>query len=222
MIYALIIALFLGAVTSFPLGALGAYMINKAIEKGFWSGFIIAIASASLDLTYCFTSLVGIYLIVDIPWLRLGIQAVGLIFLTYVGYQMFFKKKDFKTFFSFLKIENHLNNNSKIFEDYFKDGIFVGLYYIFNPTLVAFWINISSVLHASVLKGYNVLFLLLFSFFVGLGGLLVSYVFLKVAVKFRNNVLSASIIKALMGGVYFLTLIIFAFYLLEGVLAFFA
>lgn len=44
-----------GLLYSVPLGSLGQIMLNRAVDKGFWHGFSIAIIGAMADFFLCET-----------------------------------------------------------------------------------------------------------------------------------------------------------------------
>ncbi len=207
-------AVILGVVGSLPLGFLGSYMINRALDRGIKKGLFIAAFGSFFDALFCFASLFGIYLIIKINLLRFGLQALGVIFLAYVGFLMFFKKKEE---FSFLKKADSLLGKNEL-GNYANDFLIVAVYYLLNPAFFVFWINISSMLHSFSLLRQSVLAQLVFSFFVGLFGFFVSYLFLKMVLKTGKNFLATDKAKKVMGIIYFIALIIFAFYVFEGLL----
>ncbi len=210
------VAIFLGIIGSLPLGLLGSYMISRALDKGIKRGLLIAAFGSFFDGLFCFAALFGIYLIVNIAWLRFGIQAIGVVFLGYVGFLMFFKKKQKE--FSFFKKINFLFLGQKDLENYANDFFVVSVYYLLNPIFFAFWINISSMLHSFSLLRQSILAQFVFSFLVGFFGFLVSYLFLKAVLKTGKNFLATNLAKKIIGIVYFVALVIFAFYVFEGFL----
>ncbi len=208
----------LGAIGSVPLGLLGSYMVDKAVRGGIKRGMLIAAFGSFFDGLFCFASLFGIYLIINILWLKLGIQAVGVIFLSYVGFLTFFRKN--KNDFSFLGKINFLFKGQKGLENYANDFLIVTVYYLLNPVFFAFWLNISSMLHSFPLLRESILAQLIFSFFVGFFGFLISYIFLKTILKTGKNFLVTKKAKKIIGTIYFIALIIFAFYILKSFLSF--
>jgi len=204
MVFIFFVAICLGIIISFPLSALGTYMINQTLQKGFWHGFTIALTAAGLDIIYCLTSLLGMSLIINIPWLRFGIQGIGLIFLIYIGYNTFFLKKTTK-------------NPSKDI-GHFKNGIFVFFYYLTNPTIFIFWVNLASILHGTFLINSPIWKHLFFSIGVGLGSLIINYIFLRLVIYGRKNLLSIKIIQKIAAIIYILSLVIFTYYLLSNIL----
>ena len=218
MIPLFLTALFLGVISSIPLGVLGAYMINQALEQGFRQGVFIASVGSFLDTIYCFASLLGIYLIIDLPWLRFSLQAAGLLFLIYIGYQLFLRKEDGKNLVASWSARHNItpiHKNSKL-NNYLQDGIFVGVYYLFNPIMAAAWINISSVLHSYPLLNKSISNQFLFSLIVGSSGLVISSFFLYLAIKIHKSILSFSTMKIITATLYLLALLFFAFYLARG------
>jgi len=60
-------------------------MLNKAINKGFWHGFSMAIIGAGANFVYAFAFLMGTGSLIFNSKLRITIQIIGLLFLLYVG-----------------------------------------------------------------------------------------------------------------------------------------
>lgn len=200
----LLIAISLGIITSLPFSALGAYMINQTLQKGFWQGFYIASISASFDVFYCFVSLLGMSLVIGSPCLRFGIQGAGLLFLIYIGYKIFFVKKEPK------------NPQKNI--TYFKNGMFVFSYYLSNPIIFAFWLNLASVLHGTLLMRSPIWKQVFFSICVGLGSLIINCLSLQLVIYGKTNLLSLRIIQKITAIIYVLSIVIFAYYLISSIL----
>ncbi len=204
-------ALFLGIITSLPIGILGSYIVNQVLERGFWAGFSIALLAAFFDFFYCFGTLVGIHFLASLPLLRIFLQFIGLFFLIYLGWQNFFLGKSSwqERYFSKNKINIHLQN-----------GLFVLTYYFVNPTIFVFWFNLSSILHSYFFQGKGIFLRLIFSFFVFLGDLLANAFFLSLSLRIKK-VFSFQKIKKINGFIYFIGLFIFFLYLVNEVVKLF-
>lgn len=164
----LLIGFVLGGVSSLPIGALDAYMINRMTKEGFWEGFSVGLFAAFVDALYCWISLFGISLIIDAPLHRSIIQAVGLIVLLYLGGRHFFLHKEELSDNKSRSVVQHTIGMSKIIL-HFKGTVVVLIFALSNPTLLAFWINMANLLHSSVLQYGGAREYLVFSASVGLG-----------------------------------------------------
>jgi arginine exporter protein ArgO len=173
----------LGIVLSVPIGPLGAYMVAKMEREGFGTAIFIGLITAIFDTLFCAVSLFGITTISANPQLYLIIKSVGLIILLYMGIRHFFLYKE--RIFDVELITNVIKNK-KIgkYLPHLKDTFFVIVYVVSNPTLLAFWINMASLLHESILKNKNEY--VLFSIGIGLGSLLCQYSFLSFVQKVHS------------------------------------
>ena len=130
----IILAFFIGLVFSIPLGPLGQIMLKRAVDQGFWQGFSIAIMDtvAGFTISLIFLFWAG-QLSID-PTLRLIAQIAGLLFLLFVGIkEIFYPAKNTST-------EKKMSvTGGRLVENVL---LVIG-YYISNPTIWVFWINLA-------------------------------------------------------------------------------
>jgi threonine/homoserine/homoserine lactone efflux protein len=203
----------LGFFSSVPIGALGAYMINRFIRNGFWDGFTVGIFASVADALYCVVSLIGMAFIYDVPVLRSIVQAIGLLFLLYVSGSQFFSSPD-KSRFDDEVAKNKRDKNNRTWSRHIKDLAVVYSFGLSNPTLWAFWTNMAQVLHASILKGEGISEYLLFSISVGVGSMVCQYVSLRFIGKMHDlHKKSRVIIQWISASVFLMTSVYFGYHL---------
>lgn len=167
----IIFAFFIGLIFSVPIGPLGVIMLKRSIEKGFWAGFTIAIIDAIAGFIFSMSFLIGIGQIEFDPTIKLIAQLLGLMLLVSFGIkEVFFKKSISKTEKNISLKKSSLIGNL----------LLVIGYYVANPTLWAFWINISVFANSNLL-GENSLFnSILFSLLYALGVLTTQYLAIQI------------------------------------------
>lgn len=167
----IIFAFFIGLIFSVPIGPLGVIMLKRSIEKGFWAGFTIAIIDAIAGFIFSMSFLIGIGQIEFDPTIKLIAQLLGLMLLVSFGIkEVFFKKGINKTEKNISLKKSSLIGNL----------LLVIGYYVANPTLWAFWINISVFANSNLL-GENSLFnSILFSLLYALGVLTTQYLAIQI------------------------------------------
>lgn len=185
LILIITIAVVIGAITSVPLGPLGAYMISKMEKDGFWGGFSVGLIAAFVDTLYCGITLFGMPLVISVPLLRFIIQAIGLIVLLYVGGRYFFLHKQELNDKKVRSIVQKKVGMSKLMP-HLTGALVVFIFALSNPTLLAFWANMANLLHSSVLQYGGTLEYLTFSISVGLGSAFCQYVVLRVIQKVHH------------------------------------
>lgn len=185
----LVIAFLMGIVYSVPLGALGQIMLNKAINKGFWHGFSMAIIGAGANFVYAFAFLMGTGSLMFNPKLRIAIQLIGFIYLLYVGVKEILlplisrveKKKSRELEKSG---EPEIQFNGKVF---LTNLFTVMSYFISNPTIVAFWINMSALINLKIIHQHSLWNYTLFSSFFSLGTLTCQYLAISIVKSAQRN-----------------------------------
>lgn len=166
----LISAFFIGLILSIPIGPLGQIIINRSIKRGFWHGFSLAIFDALVNFILCVVFLYGISTLEMHPIVKLALNILGLIVLLFIGVKEFFIKsrKSKKN----ISIETTTSLRAK---DIFGNILLTLVYYITNPTIIAFWINFSSIVHDKILTQSTLPNIFVFSFLYGLGVLTSQY-----------------------------------------------
>ncbi len=169
----IIIAFFIGLIFSVPIGPLGMIILTRSVEKGFWEGFTIAIIDAIAGFVFSLSFLIGIGQLELDPTIKLIAQLLGLVFLFWIGIkEVFFKKNKYE--------KNITLNKSSILGNL----ILVIGYYIANPSLWAFWINVSVYANSNLLNERNLFNSILFSLFYALGVLTTQYL----AIQLMKNI----------------------------------
>lgn len=181
----LIIGFLLGAISSVPMGPLGAYMINKMNRDGFKAGLSVGLTAAFFDAFYSAISLFGIIIVIGTPLLNLSIQLIGLIVLLLVGGRNIFLHKEELSDFKNSGCNKFTERISK-YLPLFEGNIVAVIYNISNPTILAFWLNVANVLHGSVLKYSGPSEYVFFSLSVGLGSVVCQYSALSIIQKIHN------------------------------------
>ena len=185
----LVIAFLMGIVYSVPLGPLGQIMLNKAINKGFWHGFSMAIIGAGANFVYAFAFLMGTGSLIFNSKLRITIQIIGLLFLLYVGAKeilipLIFNYKKKKSRELEKSGEPEIQFNGKVFLTNF---FTVMSYFISNPTIVAFWINMSALINLKLIHQYSLWNYALFSSIFSFGTLTCQYLAILIVKRAQRN-----------------------------------
>ncbi len=212
-----------GLLYSVPLGSLGQIMLNRAVDKGFWQAFSIATIGAIADFFLCETFLIGIVSIGDLnPWLKITLQLTGLIFLFYIGIKelilpLFIGRKGKTTTSHKDKLTRKPKLNGKtILENVF----LVGIYYLSNPTYIAFWITFSALINQKFISHHSLFYYTLFSVIFSFGSLMCQYISILFCKKDRKEQRKKSIFKYTSIILYSVTIIYF-FYLVAHSMLFF-
>lgn len=214
----IIIAFVLGLIIAVPLGPLGQMMLNRAINKGFWHGFSIAILSSIADFIFCEFFLIGTISIGAInPWIKIILQTAGLIFLFYIGTKEFIlplikSKYDKIHITKAIVAKEKLKFNKKVL---FKNTVMVGSYYISNPMGFAFWLSISVLINQKFIFHHDLLHYTLFSLFLAFGTLVSQYISILFV---KKTGVKKDIFKYIAIPLYSVTLIYFAFYVAQNIL----
>lgn len=212
-----IAGLLIGVVSSVPLGMLGAYMINRAVNKGFWAGFSVGLFAALVDALYCCIALFGMSIVVDIPVVHSLVQVIGLLVLLYIGKKHFLSRSDsYHVSTNDEALPSNTKNNKGFL--HLKGFAVVIAYSLANPTLLAFWVNMAQVLHSSILLNSRAQHHLLFSGGVGIGSALCQYIVLCLVRRMHHTHQKARAIIRWVGAVIFLiTFIYFSYQIIEKI-----
>lgn len=204
----IIIAFFIGLVLSVPIGPLGMIMLKRSTEKGFWAGFSIAIIDSIAGFLFCLTFLVGFAQIVVDPNIKLIAQVAGLLFLLFIGIK--------EIFFNVNKQNSKknivLNKGSLI-----GNLLLVIGYYISNPTLWAFWINISVYVNSNLISQNSLLSYILFSFLYALGVLTTQYLAIKLMKNIERFETAKQTLKYVSTGLFVVTLSYFFYSSIQSI-----
>ncbi|MBW2039608.1 MAG: LysE family transporter [Deltaproteobacteria bacterium] len=186
---------FIGFIYSIPLGPLGQIMLNRSIKRGFWHGFSIGIFGAIADFFLCEMFLIGMEGLNFSPKLKLIVQGIGVIFLAYVGIKeiilplLFKDKKDEKK-----EVNQSLHLNKSLDRKCLLKNLFLVMgYHISNPTILAFWLNMSEVIKTTFIIHQTLFNYTVFSATLGMGILTCQYVSIVLAKKvtqFKNTIFS--------------------------------
>lgn len=217
----ILIAFGLGLIISVPLGPLGQMMLNRAINRGFWHGFSIAILSSIADFILCEFFLIGTISIGAInPWIKTVLQIVGLVFLSYIGAKEFIlpiikSRRDKRHTAKAIVTNEKLKFDEKLL---LKNIVMVGSYHIFNPMSLAFWLSISVLINQKFISHHDLLHYTLFSLFFAIGTLSCQYISLLFVKKSAKTNVKRKILKYMTIPLYSVTIIYFAFHIAQNIL----
>lgn len=217
-----LIAFFLGLIISIPFGPLGQMMLNRAINKSFWNGFSIAILSSISDFIFCEFFLIGTVSIETInPWIKIILQTVGLVFLSYIGAKEFIlpliksKRDKNHTTKAIVAKEKHKFDKKLLL----KNIVLVGSYYISNPMGYAFWLSISVLINQKLIFQHDLLHYTLFSLFLAFGTLTCQYISILFVKKIGVKIgVKKDMLKYMTIPLYSIALIYFAFHVTQNIL----
>lgn len=176
-------ALLIGFITSIPLGAVGSFMINRYRSDGWWGGLSVAIFSSIVDSCACGISLFGLSLISISPLMIIIVKSLGLGILLFVGLkQLYPSDKELSFVANFIRFG--ITKNKYFYHT--KNAFIVFFLALCNPTLLAFWINLSHLIQTTLLVNSRVQDYLLFSTIVGIGSALCQIISLWFLHKAHN------------------------------------
>ena len=196
-------------------------MLNRAVDKGFWHGFSIAIIGAIADFFLCETFLIGTVSIgVLNPWLKIILQLTGLIFLLYIGIKelilpFFIDRKDKTSTSHKDRLTGKLKLNGKTM---LKNLFLVGIYYLSNPTYIAFWITFSALINQKFISHHNLFNYTLFSIIFSLGSLMCQYISILFVRKIGKSGVKKGVLKYISIPLYSVTIIYFFYLVAHNIL----
>lgn len=219
MFLIMIVAFFLGVITSVPVGAVGQLMFSRLMKEGFRASFAIGLFAAVLDATYCEIALIGTSLIFDSIIIRHLVQGLGLLVLFYYGYKHLLPMKrppETDNLSTVVIAHDGKQNRSS----HLKHFVVVLMATIVNPTMLAFWVNMAGVLRSSILVNMGVREFTLFSVGVGLGSAFCQYVVLRIIqhVRLFHSPTRRMIIQWLSTSIFMLTISYFIYHFIEELL----
>lgn len=204
----IIIAFLIGLIFSVPIGPLGMIMLKRSVEKGFWEGFSIAIIDAIVGFIFSLTFIIGIGQLEFDPIIKLIAQLFGLIFLVYFSVkEVFFKKHKYQ------KEKIILLNKGSLLGNLF---LVIG-YYIANPSLWAFWINISLYANSYLYNGSNLINSILFCLFYALGTLTTQYLAIRFMKNMERYEKTKTAMKYVSSGLFIVTLSYFIYTSIQSI-----
>lgn len=204
----IIIAFFIGLIFSVPIGPLGMIMLKRSVEKGFWEGFTIAIINAFAGFIFSLSFLIGIGQVELDPTIKLIAQLIGLLFLSWIGIkEIFLKNHKHQT-------EKNISLNKK---SILRNLILVISYYISNPTLWAFWINISVYANTNLINESKLFNYVLFSFLYALGDLTTQYLAIQLMKNIERFEKTKIAIKYVSSGLLIVTLSYFFYFSIQSI-----
>ncbi len=203
----IILAFFIGLISSVPIGPLGMFMLKRTATDGFWDGFSIALLDAIAGFFFSLLFLIGIGQIEFDPMFKLIAQLLGLIILVFIFIkEIFFKKSKYQ------KVKT-ISLSSKSF---LGNLLLVIGYYISNPTLWGFWINISVIAKSTILKENNIFNSIIFSLLYALGTLTTQYLAIQLIMKNMERFEKAKhTLKYVSTGIFIITFGYFFYYSLQ-------
>ncbi len=180
-------------------------MLNRTSENGFWDGFSIALLDAIAGFIFSLLFIIGIGQIEFDPVFKLIAQIFGLIFLVFIFIkEIFFKMtKHQKERIIPLNLGSFLGNL-----------LLVISYYISNPTLWVFWINISVYANDNLINKSNLFNSIFFSLLYALGSLTTQYLAIQLMKNMNEFEKTKKILKFFSYGLFMLT---FSYFLLSSI-----
>ena len=207
MILAWIVGFAIGAVVSIPLGALGAIMIDRTLREGLWAGLSLGLMSAGTTALCCEVSLQGFALLQPLPKLQVAVQALGLALLIFIGVRnIFFPSRTAVS--SLNRASCQVAGANDRWAHHLQDLFLVLAYTFLNPTSYAFWANLATVLHFTVLRPGDLSQNLIFSAGVGVGSAGSQYVSLILLQDAADRFPAARSVVRRIGGVIFTATVI--------------
>ena len=210
------IAFAIGLIISVPLGPIGQMMLNRSLDKGFWNGFSIAVIVTIVDFILCESFLVGTVSLSSLnPWIMIALQIIGLLFLSYIGIKELIlpliKNRKHKVDLYKVNLENKDTvNNIKLDKNtLFKNVATVLIYYVSNPTYLAFWLSFSVLINQKFIVHHDLLHYTLFSLFFAFGALSVQYITILFVKKATKIGLKKEILKYISIPIYSTTILYF-------------
>ena len=196
-------AFFIGLLFSIPLGPLGQIMLRRAMDQGFWQGFSIAIMDAAAGFTISLLFLFGAGQLNLDPTLRLIAQIAGLLFLIFIGIkEIFYPAKNKNT-------EKKVPvSGGRLIENI----LMVIGYYISNPTIWIFWINLAGFVYQFQIIEKNSEQYFVFSVLYALGVLACQYLAIILIRNMKKFDKTKATLKYLSSGAFVITFSYF-FYL---------
>jgi len=212
------IAFILGLIISVPFGPIGQVMLNRSIDKGFWHGLSIAIIVTIVDFMLCEFSLMGtVSLSLVNPWIMLALQIAGLFFLSYIGVKELIlpliKNRKKKADLDNKEIVNNIKLDKNTF---FKNIVTVLIYYVSNPTYLAFWLSFSVLINQKFIINHDLLHYTLFSSFFAIGAFSSQFVAILFVKKATKLGLKKEILKYISIPLYSITIIYFLYTIAEN------
>jgi len=214
------IAFALGLIVSLPLGPIGQMMLNRLIDKGFWDGFSIAIIVTIVDFILCESFLIGTVSLSSFnPWIMIALQIAGLLFLTYIVIKEqilpIVISRSSKTDLDHEEIVKNIKLNKNTL---FKNVFTVLIYYISNPTYLAFWLSFSVLVSQKFIIHHDLLHYTLFSLFFAFGALSVQYIAIIFVKKATKLGLKKEILNYVSIPIYSIAIIYFFYIITQNII----
>ena len=207
------IAFFIGIAYSVPLGPLGQIMLNRAVDRGFWHGFSMGIIGSFANFAYSFIFLIGTGILITDGRTKTIIQAVGLVFLIYIGFKELLRSSGKTTKYYSIVTEKPGNTFSPFGWKNFLEGLVIVItYFISNPTIVAFWINMSAYFNQKLIHHPNVWNYAVFSLSFALGTLTCQFLAIELYKRMRELPRFSTTVRFISSGLFAVTIAYF-FYL---------
>ncbi len=206
----IIAAFFMGLLFSVPLGPLGQIMLKRAVERGFWHGFSIALPDAAANFLFSAVFLVGMGQLAVNPTVKLTAQVAGLLFLLFVGIREIFFSPKRKS----VKKELSLSSGMVV-----GNLLLVLGYYVSNPTSWAFWINFSAFINETIIVHQNLFNYIFFSALYALGVLTCQYFAILLFKKIGRLENVRIVVKHVSLGTFIITLSYFLYITVQDLTA---
>ncbi|ADU30286.1 LysE family transporter [Evansella cellulosilytica] len=151
--------IFLGLSLAAPIGPVNAAQLDRGIKSGFFHAWLVGLGATVADGIYMFLVFLGVYHLIEIPFVQSFLWLFGFFVLVYTGIESLSGAN---------KIElNHEKMNRESPTKSFFAGFFMSL---FNPITVLFWLGIFGSILAKTVTSYSQIEVLLYvtAIFIGI------------------------------------------------------
>lgn len=177
-LFAFIIGIVIGVITSIPPGPINLAIIFRAASNKTATAISISVASAFMDVLYCSAAIFGIGSIIETESIKIFLQIIVIVIFFVFGIKSFFvglPKQDFTEDDVQIKKGNQLKRN-------FLLGIVL---YISNPLYIPYWVFIASIMHGYKVIENDSMSSLSFALGTGVGNFLLLFVIVQLIERFK-------------------------------------
>ncbi|MFA9557045.1 LysE family transporter [Evansella sp. AB-rgal1] len=136
--------IFLGLSLAAPIGPVNAAQIDRGIKNGFLHAWLVGLGATVADAIYMFLVFVGVYHLIEIPFIQSFLWLFGFFVLVYTGIESLSGASNISMDETRSKEESHLKS--------FLAGFFMSL---FNPITILFWLGIFGSILAKTVTSFG-------------------------------------------------------------------
>lgn len=134
----------LGLSLAAPIGPVNAAQIDRGIKNGFLHSWLVGLGATVADAIYMFLVFVGVYHLIEIPFVQSFLWLFGFFVLVYTGIESLSGASNISMDKKRSKQESHLKS--------FLAGFFMSL---FNPITILFWLGIFGSILAKTVTSFG-------------------------------------------------------------------